>query len=332
MTITRPRCLRAGVVAALGLLLVGTLSGCGLESSLVGIQPPPVERVDDSAPLPGPAAQRVAQRVIGQAIDAEDDEVAAAALTGPAARLAEQRRERAPSRSAEDTLAPDEVTVLAMTSGRDWPRWMVATRFDTAAGRQMLYLLVSEDVRLPYLVHSVVPMSDGASVPSLGNLADGTSLVSDGDGLVAAPAEVASAYGAALAYPKPTKTEVVSTDDLMATSLKSNAAGQAKSLGELATLVQKHGVVEDSVVALRLADGGALAFALLKRTDTITLNEKAKEVTLPKAYATVAGKKTVTDKVVVTSLEPVAFVIPARGPASVVGAEDVLTGVDADPS
>ena len=53
------------------------------------------------------------------------------------------------------------------------------------------------------------------------------------------------------------------------TGLRTTAAAQAKALGKLGTLTQKHEPLLEHAVTFRLADGGAVTFGLMRRTDTI---------------------------------------------------------------
>ena len=102
------------------------------------------------------------------------------------------------------------------------------------------------------------------------------------------------AYAAAIAQPKGKATDVVAADDPFATGLKTAAAAQAKALGKLGTLAQGHEPRLDDAVTFRLADGGAVTFGLMKRTDTISVKKGAKELVLPAEYAKLIGKKKVT--------------------------------------
>ncbi len=70
-----------------------------------------------------------------------------------------------------------------------------------------------------------------------------------------------------------------------------------------------------------------MTFGLLKRTDKIVLDKKAKELKLPTTYRKLAGKKTVKKNLTIVSLEPVVFVVPTTGKASAVGGEEQIVSV-----
>ena len=64
-------------------------------------------------------------------------------------------------------------------------------------------------------------------------------------------------------------------------------------------------------MTFRLADGGAVTFGLMRRTDTIGVKPTAKELVLPAEYAKVTGKKKVTKSLTLQNLEPFVMVDPA---------------------
>ncbi len=81
--------------------------------------------------------------------------------------------------------------------------------------------------------------------------------------------------------------------------------------------------IEDAV-AFRLADGGVVAFGTMRRADTVAVRSGAKELVLPKRYATLVGKTKVKKSVTLTSLEPVVLVVPAEGDVTAIGATELL--------
>ena len=84
----------------------------------------------------------------------------------------------------------------------------------------------------------------------------------------------------------------------------------------------------DDAQAFRLADGGVVAFGLMRRTDTFTKASKAKELVLPREYARLAGTKKVTDSLTLTSLEPVVLVVPTEGQVRAIGAGELLVSAE----
>ena len=111
---------------------------------------------------------------------------------------------------------------------------------------------------------------------------------------------------------------------LLAIALAANAAAQAKAFGKLATLTQKHQPQPEQTIAVQLRGGGALVFALLQRTDTITLKKGGKSLTPSAEFQRLVRKKTLTKNAELKSYETVVLTVPQEGKASVVAADEVL--------
>ena len=326
----RPAALAAGILAG-GLLL----TGCGTsaaQDALVGIRPAPAERTE-SAPLNPEGATQIAARLVSVAEappegDAKAAAVArAAVLTGDALAVAEAEAARNPTPATTTELAaPRPPTVVAQSAGRAWPRAILAATLDEDTNTQFLHVMLSEKPEQPFRIAASVPMFGGAELPALGDAADGAPLldIATTEGLALSPEAAVAAYAAALAHPKPKATEAVAVDDPFATGLRRTAAAQTKALGSLGTLTQVHTPQLDQAVTFRLADGGAVTFGLMRRTDTIAVRPTAKELVLPAEYAKVTGKKKVGKSVTLESLQPFIMLDPASCKAEVIGATELL--------
>ncbi|MBT9254201.1 hypothetical protein KMZ32_00660 [Phycicoccus sp. MAQZ13P-2] len=327
----RPRRRTALAAAAVGLALVTT--GCGATDALVGLHPAPAEQ-PASAPLDEDGAVAIATRLLAAAAaDAatkgdEGHDARAKVLAGDALTVADSTAARGAATTAGSDLAKQPApTVLAQSRGREWPRAILATTLDETTSTQSLHVMVARKPADPYRIEASVPMLAGSRLPSLGSTDGGAPFVDveDGEGLVMSPAKAFDAYASALARPAPKKAPAdVTTDDPFGQALGSTAAVQAKALGSLAKLEQEHEPDLDDAVAFRLADGSAVAFGLMRRTDTITVGAKAKELVLPSRYSRLVGKKKVTRDVRLTSLEPVVLVVPTEGEVSAIGATELL--------
>ena len=248
-------------------------------------------------------------------------------LTGDALQVAEAEAARGPAEAATTELtAPSEPTIVAQSQGRQWPRAILASTLDEATNTQWLHVMVSDKPDEPFRIAASVPMFGGAELPALGEQLTGAPLLdtAEKNGMAVSPADAVKAYAAAIAQPKGKATDVVKSDDPFATGLKTAAATQAKALGKLGTLAQTHEPRLDDAVTFRLADGGAVTFALLKRTDTIKVRPTAKELVLPAEYAKLLGKKKVTKSLTLNNLEPIVMVLPKTGEGTVIGASDLL--------
>ena len=320
---------RTATGALAGALL---LTGCGAQEALVGLRPAPVEKTE-SAPLDTEGATAIAARLLAAAEAPVEGDAKAAAkaraevLAGDALTVADARAARAPATAAATELAPaPEPTVVAQSQGRAWPRAILAATLDQDTNTQFLHVMVSEKPDQPFHIVSSVPMFGGAELPAIGAENAGAQLLDTGaaNGLPVSPKDAVGAYAAAIAHPKPKASDVVSVDDPFAAGLKATAAAQTKALGKLGTLTQAHEPLLKNAVTFRLADGGAVTFGLMRRTDTMTVKPTAKELVLPKEYADVLGKKKVTKSLSLQSLEPFVMVVPKAGKAELIGATELL--------
>ncbi len=317
--------------AALASALV--LGGCGAPDALVGLHAAPPE-ASTSAPLDAEGAGAVATRLVTQAADvaAQKGKAGNAAraevLTGDALSVANAASAHGLAAAPPGNLdvVPDP-TVIGQSQGREWPRAILATTLDEATSTQYLHVMVSTAPAEPFRIVSQVSMLPGSELPALAQAAQGAPMLplKEDDGLPASPKAVVTAYAAALAHPKPKASDLVSTKDPFAVALKTSATAQSKALGRLGTLTEVHTPLLKGAVSFRLADGGAVVFALVQRTDTYKASAKAKELTLPAGLAALAGKKKVTSSAQFESLEPVAMVIPpTSGASEAIAASDLL--------
>ena len=335
--LTTPRAL-SRLVASTTLLGALVLAGCGTQDAqdaLVGLRPAPSEQTT-AAPLDAEGATAVAARLLAAkdaaaAGNPKDAKAAAAAraevLTGDALTLANAEAARAVPSSETPEPAPEPTpTIVAQSQGRQWPRAILASTLDEATNTQWLHVMTSAKPDEPFHIAASVPMFGGAELPALGEKLAGAPLLksTDKNGLPVSPADAVKAYATAVAQPKGKATDVVATDDPFATGLRTSAATQAKTLGKLGTLSQTHSPRLDDAVTFRLADGGAVTFAMMQRTDTLTPKPGAKELVLPAEYAKLVGAAKVTKPLVLNNLEPIVMVQPRTGQAKVIGGSDLL--------
>jgi len=320
------------LAAATTLLGALALAGCGTQNALVGLHPTPTEQTA-SAPLDAEGATAVAARLLAASEAAAGDSSKAGAaaraevLSGDALRVANAEAARAIPAAKDTELAPAATpTIVAQSQGRQWPRAILASTLDEASNTQWLHVMVSPKAGQPFRIVSSVPMFGGAELPALGEKLAGAPLLDTAqkNGLQVSPADAVKAYAAAVAQPKGKPTDVVASNDPFATGLKTSAATQAKALGRLGTLAQNHVPQLQDAVTFQLADGGAVTFALMQRTDTVTPKPGAKELVLPAEYAKLTGKPKVTKSLVLDNLEPIVLVLPKTGEGRVIGASDLL--------
>ena len=319
---------RVAARLALPLAAVLAVAGCGAGTALAGVHDAPAQVTTD-APLSPGSAQHIVERVLSQADEAQHASAAQAkglrakALTGSAlavAGAADQLGDAAPAAAAPVTRSA-EPKVLAISRGTGWPRVIVA-QTTSDDGTTALNLLLSPDARTPFRLASSAAMHPGASVAALDSLTQGSPVVVGGG--ATDHHAILKEYAASLAFPKPAPAKDVDGGDQFTSGVKANAVAQARAFGKLASLTQVHEVKPDQTIAVGLRGGGALVFALLERTDTITLAKAGKSLTPSAEFQRLVGKKTLTRNAQLKSYETVVLTVPAQAKATVVAAGEVL--------
>ncbi len=315
----------------LAAVLCTALAGCGIGDRIVGTRAVPVEATG-GAPLDERTSVAIVARVLGEAATASAADTApgradrARVLAGQALAAADAAAGvRDPASTPDPVAVPAPPEVLAISAGRAWPRTILATTLDERSSTRHLHLLVSSSASRPYVLVATVPMTAGTSVPALGPVVRGAEPVGSLTKGDARAGLVLLAYARALAHPRPTATTLIGTSDPLARDLTANAAAQTKALGALADLTQTHALapgIAGRPLGFALAGGGSVVFGQLLRTDRVVLRPKAKEVVLPADIARLVKRAKVTRQVTVRTLEDVIVVLPATGPARVIGAEE----------
>lgn len=304
-----------------------TMTGCGIQDRIVHLQPAPTENAEVGAPLRADAAERIAARVLAQASDAGTTELRQAILVGPALRVAEARATQSDAAPSEqtDVVVPEPPTVLAVSSGQDWPRAILAATFDDVTQQQLLHILVSTGPTDQFRVYGTAPMLAGTSVPGLGEFSDGAAFASATADTPIPASTVFGDYAKGVTFPRPAAVTTVAVDDVYATSLRRNAEAQAEALGDLGAVAQTHVPIADSIMSFETADGGVITLGQMVRTDRVALSDKAKElnITDPRLQE-LSGKEVVTKDFTAELLENLIFVAPAGAPATLIGAEEIV--------
>ncbi|MFW5472078.1 hypothetical protein ACOCJ5_02105 [Knoellia sp. CPCC 206450] len=334
----RTRTTRRATTAPLVVLVSAlALTGCGVGNAVVGVKDAPAERTD-VAPLNVDGAENVASRVLDAAAAARAAKGAEAAkaqsaVLADAALAQAQAATKLGSVVASDPLQKaTDPQVVAVSRGKEWPRAILVGTLDEASKTQTLHVLMSKAATDPFKVYASVPMLAGTSVPGMGDLAQGAPLVKADDkaGAPIAPAQAIAAYAGGLAYPKPVANPAVGTKDAYANALRTSTAAQVKSLGTLASFSQAHAPVANATIAFRLADGGTVTFGQLTRRDVVTASAAAKELVIPATYSKLVGRSKASKSLTVTSLESIVMVVPAKGAATTVGADEQIVSATAE--
>ncbi|GAA8851124.1 hypothetical protein DUHN55_36650 [Helicobacter pylori] len=301
------------------------LGGCGIGSSIAGVHDAPAER-SDGASITTTTATKVATRVVadvaGVSLAEDDTRLRKELLSGPALREIEAVV-TSKDVSGRSTATPKDLEVLAVSRGTDWPRAVLAT--SRTGDVQHLYVLVAQSADRAYTLFADVPMAAGASVPALPPVEEGAAVK-----LSSAPEQdvtsAANAWAKGVAFPASKKSsKEVSVGDGFSQALKKNAAKTKEDLGDLGYYAQRQTVAKGETVSFELADGGAITFLPMTRTDTIRATNKLKELKVREpALKYVLDASTVERALSVKHVETLALVTPEQGKARVVGASEVV--------
>ncbi|NYF97311.1 hypothetical protein [Janibacter cremeus] len=303
------------------------LAGCGAGPAIVGMHAAPAESSDGGS-ISQQSASDVAARVLEDAAAIRKEggkasqEERTAVYSGPALRALDAA---AKSKDEQNHTGgtPEDLQVLGVSRGTDWPRAVLATSLDE--GTQFLHVFVAKAADQPYRLFADVPMAAGASVPALAPVTEGSAVTigKKPDKDVTAAVE---GWATGVSYKPPKKApEGVSFDDAFSTALKKNAKAKDKDLGDLGKYRQKQSTVDADSVSFELAAGGHLSFVPMTRTDTITASKKLKVLKIQdKAIRRVLDANKVKKKLSIEHAETLAMVTPATGDATVVGVSDVL--------
>lgn len=319
----RPSVRRSGaVVAIMSLALLGACTGNSPDETNVGPTPAVAET----------AATSTANSVMGAAIGAlantggSGDEARAAAFSGSALTAANAWTKalsaRTDAQREDAAISPTGSKVLGVSRAGVTPKALLVQASLLKSGAPILVLMQTEAGADDFKVAAMAPVLPDATVDALDGLDVGSGPIGDGANLAAQPDALITAWAGSVAFPDPTKTDLLEADPFT-DQLRKNAASQAKALGADGVYTQEH-TAGEVIGGLRLADGvGAIVFADLQRTDQIALRN-AKKLTPSRDFTLLTGVKTITSEASLDFVESVAFIIPAEGTSRIVAATDQL--------
>lgn len=315
----------------------GLLAGCGSTDTLAGLHEPPAQDLS-AASVGVPSAERITARVAqdvaaAEALPADEAGTAARAAAMSGTALAQTKARIAVTGSSPSPTAltvATKPTVLAISRGVTYPRVILATTLDADTNRQYLETFATAGVLDRFTLENRVRMIPGATLPGLGEIASGASLVEAGEGqdLAMSPQAALEAYAASLSFPTPTAHELVDSTDTYAAALAVSQKKLSDELGTLASYAVSQTSVPEAIRAVRLADGGTVVFGRFDRSDVFTASANTKELTVPAQYQKLVSSATATSSVTITTLVHVVLLIPASGEGKVtaLGVDEQITG------
>ncbi len=325
-------------IRAVALVAVaGALAACSPAQTLLGLHPNTAVLSNSPAVTAGQASA-IATRALTQAQRADalrTPEAAESAYTGLALTVAPARyvveKVLDPSKdSSGGALAPvAQPSRIVVTAGRGFPRTVLAVWQPDGSSTRQAVLMDSPDVRTPFRVATRVDLLPGEVLPPTAPNTRGASvLAEDVGGLVATPRQAVKDLAALLQTGTSGGTPFDSS--VVVREVRSKAAAQAKDVNKVAVFQQRHTARDDGMRVVRTADGGALVFAAINRTDLFTVRKGAGVITPPPAYRALgSGLKRITRSAAVTTVEVVALVLPphGKGSARVIGFSEMPVAV-----
>jgi hypothetical protein len=329
---------RAVAASITGIVIAASVAGCGAARSVLSIHEAPRAN-PATVPLTVDQAKRILTRdfTAAQRGETATGAVAQAALrtayTGGALRAATAKVRLAPVRAAEadsPILTPQQPLLLALSRGFGFPRVMVVQTVDAKGSIPVLHLLTSPDAATPYRISTSATMLPSSAVKPFDALRRGSQLVTGGTGLVVSGDALLKAYAAKMAFPAKAMPNPPFGADSFSAQVRVRATAVAKAVGTQATFSQAHHVVPGSTYAVRQANGDALVFGVIERTDSFRVKKgQAVNTAANREFVLLSGKKKVTRSASITTLEFVVFAVPSsQGQARLVAAsEQVVAGL-----
>lgn len=320
---------------AAGLLLVLALAACSVEVP----QPAPQE-VQETVPVVADVQADRVQTALEAALAAGDEALDPAPLeprvTGSALELRQAAytiRRQLPDQAAPEVLGGERVVDVVPTT-QGWPRYYVSvTRADEAA---VPHLLVMTQVgpRDPYRLSTYATLLPGVTLPSTAPATDGVEALAPDEQseLVAAPTEVVARYADVLAKGSASEFASAFDPDAFTTQVQAEQGAESAAVSAFYGYAVTHVPRQDSVWAVRTADGGAIVVGVIDSLRTFSLTTPGAKLPLPADLAVLAGKPEAADSAVVSSLEVVAFAVPpdeGDTPVQVIGAARGAIGAQA---
>ena len=328
---------RAMALIIAGVVISFSVSGCGAGRAALGIREPPKAN-PALAPVTVGQAKSILTRDFtaaqqgGATTGAAAQAALSTAYTGEALRAAKARVRLVavqPVSAESPVLTPLRPRLLAVSRGFGFPRLMVAQTVAAEGSLPVLHLLMSPDAATPYRISMSAKMLPSSTVKPFDPLTQGSPLLTNGSGLVVSGTALLGAYAAGMAFPAKALDRPQFAADPIFTQVRANATAVGKAVATQAVFSQVHRVIPGSMYAVRQANGDALVFGVIERTDSFKVKKgQAVNTAGNREFVALTGKKKITRSASITTLEFVVFSVPqSKGRAILVAAsEQVVAG------
>ncbi|WP_142122421.1 hypothetical protein [Arthrobacter sp. SLBN-122] len=325
----------AGVVAAL-------LAGSGTAAQAANPSPQPsggATAAKDAAGSPvllDAQFRRILEQV-SSAADAGDAAKDAAKLSdrvgGPELEIRTQNykiRSQVGSYEPRMPVRSTKLLTTVVTSGRDWPRSVLAVTQGEGNVVPQILTLVQQSPRENYKLMETTPLQPGTTFPNISRGGTETLAASDKTGLLYSGEEAMSGLADRLtSADSPFKDKLVEgqSSPYIADTLSYQA--EVVKAGENGNFSFTHKVVPESTVVFRTSDGGALVLGRINFGFEGTPKAAGDKLSIGDDAAALAGGKETTTGMVLSFAESMAVYVPPAGstdPMKLVAATRGLVG------
>jgi hypothetical protein len=261
---------------------------------------------------------------VARSAQAGDPAKAGARLTGPYREIMVAGQKVSVARKTPAPRPPALTgTRLIVPREVGWPRSFVEVGAAPEQATPVLRVVTSPDARTPYGLWGDLTMLPAAAVPQVAPVDEGApALAADAQGFVASPQDVVAHYADVLLRDTASTYAGEFAPDTFRQQIVQRRREEMAGLKAVAS-TKTTNAVEPPVFAVQSRDGGAIVVAAVRQEYVVTIKATAGAVKVSDAdLAALAGRSQFSRSITRTSLQLVAFDVPAAGggPVEVIAA------------
>jgi hypothetical protein len=274
---------------------------------------------------------------VSSATDAADAAKDAAKLAdrvaGPEAEIRTQNykiRSQVGSYEPRMPVRSTKLLTTVVTSGRDWPRSVLAVTQGEGNVVPQILTLVQQSPRENYKLMETTPLQPGTTFPNISRGGTETLAAADKTGLLYSGEEAMSGLADRLtSADSPFKDKLVEGESSPYIADTLSYQAEVVKAGENGNFSFTHKVVPESTVVFRTSDGGALVLGRINFGFEGTPKAAGDKLTIGDDAAALAGGKETTTGMVLSFAESMAVYVPPAGstdPMKLIAATRGLVG------
>jgi len=277
-------------------------------------------------------AEEIAATLLKQAADSQNAEPEEAAELNEATFVGSELRSAIAATELREVglqpvidYHPYGVNVLSISrEDGESPAYMVVQTVPES-GLPELHLLVSEDDGANWLIGWSAPMLAGTEVPTFDPRSEGSPVLREGKGdLNMSPSQAVDRLFQILDFPFDEERPDFRTMDY-GPQVRDAVEAQAAAVADQATLTQEHNLRTGTLRTIELADGSALTFPVLLRTNTFDV-KSGTYLEAPPAFAHFAGEDIINNSATIMTDVFLAVHIKTDGTPVVLAAREQVVG------